>query len=535
MTPTPLPNHPANPIQRERHFGDRDILCFRDRPKNVLALLVGAVARNPNGEAIVAGDRRIGYRELGDLVDRAARGLLADGIGAGDRVAILLDNRPEFVIALLAAIRLGAIAVPINVREQTDELAFILNDCGAIALVHEAALAERLPVPNRVPAVVRRYVVGGEGDFDDLPTHRGLALPPLAADEEATAILLYTSGTTGHPKGAMLTHMNIAHSAMHYQTCFDLAAKDRSMLVVPASHVTGIVAIILSMIRAGGAVIMMRSFDAPAFLELAARERMTHTVMVPAMYNLCLLRADFAAHDLSSWRIGAYGGASMPEATIASLANHLPDLSLANAYGATETTSPTTIMPLGGTAARADSVGQVVPCGEIKILDDDGVQLAPGEVGEICIKGPMVVPGYWNKPEATAENFVDGYWHSGDLGSVDADGYVMVLDRKKDLINRGGYKIHSAEVENVLSYHPDVAEVAAVPKPDPVLGERVHCFVLGTGATVDPGDLKTFCAERMADYKVPESFTLIDQPLPRNANGKVMKRLLAERLREELA
>jgi long-chain acyl-CoA synthetase len=533
------PPRPNNPIRSDRHFGDRDIHCFSNRPASVLALLDDAIAEHPDREAIVAPGRRVTYRELGNLVAAAAQGFQDEGIQPGDRVAILLKNRPEFAVALLAIIRIGAIAVPINIREQTDELAYVLADCGASALVHEADLTARLPGAERTPGIKRRFVVGADPEaresFDVLLAARNGGLAPHEAAEEDTAVLLYTSGTTGHPKGAMLTHLNIVHSALHYQICFDLGPEDRSMLVVPASHVTGVVAIISTMIRCGGCVIMMEAFDAPAFMETAARERMTHTILVPAMYNLCLMRTDFDAFDLSAWRIGAFGGAPMPQATIATLAEKLPTLLLSNAYGATETTSPTTIGPPAAGIGRSDSVGRVVPCGEVRVVDDEGRDVAPGETGEILIKGPMVVPGYWNKSEATSDNFVDGYWKSGDLGAVDAEGYVMIFDRKKDMINRGGYKIYSAEVENVLSYHPHVVESAAVPTPDPVLGERVHCFVLTSDGFSDQAALKTYCAERMADYKVPDGFTLVDAPLPRNANGKLMKRLLVERLQEEMA
>ena len=530
---------PDHPIERERHFGDRDILCFQDRPASVIALLDDAVATCPDSEALVTANRRLTYAELAKLAAAAARGLSGKGIAAGDRVAILLKNRWEFAVAVLAVIRIGAIAVPINIREQTDELAYVLNDCGAAALVHEEELQDRLPPPERVAGIKRRFVVGGDpsatGAFEGLLTGDGAVLVSHDAREEDTAILLYTSGTTGHPKGAMLTHFNIVHSTMHYQVAFDLGPDDRSMLVVPASHVTGVVAILLTMILVGGCAIIMEEFNASAFMETAAQERMTHTVMVPAMYNLCLLRTDFDAHDLSAWRIGAYGGAPMPEATIATLAKKLPNLGLSNAYGATETTSPTTIMPPDIGGARGDSVGRVVVCGELRVIDDDGLDVAPGETGEILIKGPMVVPGYWNNPKATADNFIDGYWKSGDLGAVDAEGFVMVLDRKKDMINRGGYKIYSAEVENVLSFHPAVVESAAVPTPDPVLGERVHCFVLTKDGFSDQTALKIHCAERMADYKVPDGFTIVDGPLPRNANGKLMKRLLVARLQKERA
>jgi long-chain acyl-CoA synthetase len=532
-------NRRSEMIVRERHFGDRDVLCFADRPANVSVLLENTIASHPDREAIVTPARRVTYRELGELVKFVARGFRDEGIVVGDRVAVLLKNRLEFVVASLAVIRIGAIAVPINIREQTDELAYILNDSGAVALVHEQDLIPRLPAPERVPSIARRFAVGdstdGAGSFQALLVGAGDVSPPHEAREEDTAVLLYTSGTTGHPKGAMLTHLNIVHSTLHYQLCFDLGPEDRSMLVVPASHVTGVVAIILTMIRSGGCVIMMEAFNAPTFMETAARERMTHTILVPAMYNLSLMRTDFEAYDLSAWRIGAYGGAPMPEATIATLSDKLPTLLLSNAYGATETTSPTTIMPPAAGVGRSDSVGRVVSCGEVRVVDDDGRDVPPGQSGEILIKGPMVVPGYWNKPQATAENFTDGYWKSGDLGAIDAEGYVMVFDRKKDMINRGGYKIYSAEVENVLSYHPEVVESAAVPSPDPVLGERVHCFVLTKDGFADQASLKNHCAERMADYKVPDGFTMVDGPLPRNANGKLMKRLLVERLQEEMA
>jgi long-chain acyl-CoA synthetase len=295
---------------------------------------------------------------------------------------------------------------------------------------------------------------------------------------------------------------------------------------VPAAHVTGTVAILLTMLYGGGATVMLGEFKARAFLELAAAERITYSLMVPAMYALCLMDPELARFDLGAWRIGGFGGAPMPEATIAALAERLPRLQLANAYGATETTSPTTVMPPGATASRPGSVGQVVPCGEVRIVDEQGRDLPPGTAGEIWIRGPMVVKGYWNRPEADAQSFTDGFWHSGDIGALDAEGFLGVFDRLKDMINRGGYKIFSAEVENALAHHPGVAECAVVGRPDPVLGERVCAFVLPRGEGVTAEDIRRFCAERMADYKVPERVELVREPLPRNANGKVQKAVL---------
>jgi acyl-CoA synthetase (AMP-forming)/AMP-acid ligase II len=274
----------------------------------------------------------------------------------------------------------------------------------------------------------------------------------------------------------------------------------------------------------------MPSFKAVDFLKLAEQELMTHTVMVPAMYNLCLLQSDFDAYNLSGWRIGAFGGAPMPVATIERLARTVPKLMLMNCYGSTETTSPSTLMPPGQTTAHNNTVGMPLACVEIRVMDDNGCEVPHDVLGEIWIKGPQVVPGYWNNPEATQDNFTAGFWRSGDIGSMDAQGYVKVVDRKKDMINRGGYKIYTIEVENVLYAHPAVQECAVLSKPCPVLGERVHAFVM----LKTPGDfeneLRDFCRQQLSDYKVPESFTLSTTPLPRNANGKLVKRDMRDQL-----
>jgi acyl-CoA synthetase (AMP-forming)/AMP-acid ligase II len=328
----------------------------------------------------------------------------------------------------------------------------------------------------------------------------------------------------------MLTNLGICHSALHYLCCMGLSSRDRAVVAVPMSHVTGVVAQIAAVVAATATLIVMPAFRAGEFLAIAERERMTHTLLVPAMYNLCLLEPSFATADLSAWRLGGFGGAPMPTATIERLASRLPRLQLMNAYGATETTSPATMMPPSETAARLDSVGLAVPCADILVMDDAGREAAAGEEGEIWIGGPMVVRGYWANAQATEESFVAGYWRSGDLGSKDADGYVRVFDRKKDMINRGGYKIYSVEVENVLMAHPEVVEAAVIAKPCPVLGERGHAVVCARREGVGSDELARHCATALADYKVPDSFSLRREPLPRNANGKVMKRQLREEL-----
>ena len=518
-------------MRHEARFGDRVVLAFAERPKSVWEMVASAVSRNPDGEALICGERRMNWRDVAQASARIATGLREQGLQRGDRIALLLGNRIEFPLAVFAAAQLGLVTVLLSTRQQTPEIAYVLSDCGAKLLIHEAALADRLPDAADVPDLKHRIAVDDEArlsPFAEL-AHRAPLQQATAVGEEDTAMILYTSGTTGRPKGAMLAHCNIIHSAMIYESCMRLTAADRSIAAVPLAHVTGVVANIMAMARATGALVIMPEFKAAQYLKLAARERITQTVMVPAMYNLCLLQAEFEAFDLSSWRIGGYGGAPMPVATIERLAAKIPGLRLINAYGSTETTSPSTLMPGELTASHIDSVGLPCPGARIMVMGADGCEVPRGETGEIWIGGAQVIKGYWNNPKATAETFTGGFWHSGDIGSIDADNFVRVFDRQKDMINRGGLKIYSAEVESVLAGHASVVESAIVAKPCPVLGERVHAVVV-TRDAVTAEALRAWCAERLSDYKVPETIALSAEPLPRNANGKVMKRQLRETL-----
>jgi len=517
-------------MQLEARFGDRVVPAFCERPKSIWAMVEGAAARNPDGEALVCGDKRMNWREVAEQSACIAAGFQTLGLQRGDRVAVLLGNRIEFVLTLFGAAHLGLVTVLLSTRQQKPEIAYVLTDCGAKLLIHEAALTERLPDASDVPDVMHRIAVGDDArisQFSSLIENAPLS-EPTQVGEQDTAMILYTSGTTGRPKGAMLAHCNIIHSAMIYQTCMELTAADRSIAAVPLAHVTGVVANIMSMAACAGALIIVAEFKAAEYLKLAARERVTQTVMVPAMYNLCLLQADFDSHDLVAWRIGGYGGAPMPIATIEKLATKIPGLKLINAYGSTETTSPSTIMPPELTAAYIDSVGLPCPGTEIIVVNAEGREMPRGEIGEIWIRSGSVIKGYWNNPSATAESFTGGFWHSGDLGSIDDQNFVRVFDRQKDMINRGGLKIYSAEVESVLAGHPAVVESAIIAKPCPVLGERVHAVIVTRDDGVSSQTLRAWCAERLSDYKVPETMDLTAEPLPRNANGKVMKRQLRE-------
>jgi len=519
--------------RRELHYASRVVDCFVDRPSDIHAMLEAAVAARPDAEALVCGELRFTWAQLDEEVRRLAAALHGEGVGPGDRVALLLGNDAPFVVLTYAVARLGAILVPLSLRDQTPGLRHALVQSGAKILICEPEAAEVVPPMEETPALVRRFALGKVEGFCNY--HRLLgadpeaAPPPAKVDEEAVATILYTSGTTGVPKGAMLTHLGVVHSATAFASFMDSRPGDREGVIAPLSHVTGLVGGVHKAVRAQATLLVMREFKASAFLRLAAAERLTHCAMVPAMYNLCLVQDDPANHDLSAWRWGGYGGAPMPAPTIERLAQKLPNLKLMNCYGATETTSPVTMMPPENTASHRLSVGKSSYGAVTVVMDEDGRECPPGVHGELWHSGPMVVPGYWENPEATAKEFAGGFWKSGDIGSIDADGFVYVHDRKKDMVNRGGYKIFTAQVESVLAAFPGVTESAVVAKPCPVLGERVHAVVVAP-EPLDEGALAAHCRRELADYQAPESFTITPEPLPRNHNGKIMKREIREKL-----
>ncbi|NBS46930.1 MAG: long-chain fatty acid--CoA ligase [Betaproteobacteria bacterium] len=532
---------PAEALREEIRFDGRRMRCYAQRWPHLNAMLAQAVRRRPAASAIVDGNLIWSWRGVDTASRRLAGGLQRAGVQRGDRVLMLMGNRAEFILALHAVLRLGAVAVPVSIREAAPGVAYIVNQCQARAVLADAELCALPPAALDNGEPLLRVVAAGDGATPAGWQHaRDLASgPPLARDaqpdEEDAAVILYTSGTTGRPKGAVLTHFNLVHSVLHYRHALGLTASDRALLAVPASHVTGLVAIVLAMAGVGGCTVVLREFKAAHCLQTLARTRVTYSLMVPAMYALCLREPALAQTDLSAWRLAGFGGAPMPPATIEALRSQCPTIRLFNAYGSTETTSPTTLTPPG--SDRVDKVGIALPCAQVRVVDDEGRDVPAGTSGEVWIAGPMVVPRYWDNPQATTDGFVDGYWKSGDLGTLDEQGFLQIHDRKKDMINRGGYKVFSIEVENCLMAHPQVQEAATVGVPCPVLGERVHAFVYapGTARNANEADalraqLVAQCRAQLADYKTPDDFTWLAEPLPRNANGKVLKRALRERV-----
>ena len=522
------------PMRREVHFDGRVVWCLADRPRSVWQMFSDIAEKHPDQDCLVGEEGVLSYADLKDRASRVAGGLMASGLEKGERVALLMGNRFAFVEAFLACQSAGLVCVPMNPRQRPQEIAYAATQCGAAAIIYDADLSGNVPEGTDIPTVCHLWSAYGDGGEPYEALRAEAPVAPVEVGEEDCAALLYTSGTTGRPKGAMLTHLGIVHSSLHFAMSMEFEAGDRNLLAVPASHVTGLIANITTALVHGGAIVFLREFKAADCLALMAREKVTHTLIVPAMYNLFLLQDDFDSHDLSHWKIGGYGGAPMPEATIEEMARRAPHVGLMNGYGATEATSPTTMNPPRFASSHQDCVGLPLHCTEVGVFGEDGVELAPGEQGEIWMRGPNVIPGYWDNPEANADNFVGGWWKSGDMGSMTEDGFVKVHDRIKDMLNRGGFKVFSIEVESALSYHPNILESAIIGKPCPVLGERVHVVVVPKDA--EAGDtlaqsIRAFAAERLSDYKVPEEIHFRTAPLPRNANGKIIK----TQLREEYA
>jgi acyl-CoA synthetase (AMP-forming)/AMP-acid ligase II len=480
---------------------------YPDLHDSLLAMLRGSVDADPRAEALVeVGGERVSYAGLWDRAARVAGGLRESGIRPGDRVAIRLPNCANWVIAFFGGLMAGAVVVPVNTRFTDTEAGYVISDSGS-SYVFEPGVA----LPDGAPHV-----------------HEGTARSDVAA-------IFYTSGTTGFPKGAMHTHENVlANVETVYRVAAiprDIGAGMRTLVVVPLFHVTGCHSQTLPALRVGGATVIDSAFDGARMIATLEQERITACTAVPAIYYYVLNHPDFAPERVSGVRWASYGGAPIAPALVHQIGDRFAGARLANGFGLTECTSIATLLPHEWAAEHADSVGFAAPHTEIAIADA-GLDASPagqGGLGEILIRGQSVCAGYWNKPEASARTFADGWLHTGDVGRVDSTGLVHVLDRIKDMINRGGENIYCVEVENALIGAPGVGEVAVVGVPDSMMGEKVGAVIVPLpGATVDPREVVEYARGHLADFKVPQYIVVSKAPLPRNPNGKVLKAPLRE-------
>ena len=513
-------------ISHELHFDNRVVKTFQKRDKTFWNVF----KKNSKNIAVTDNDKKFTYQQTHDFVLEQSHYFHKLGLKKGDRVCLLFENSWPLIIYILVGLKDGIIIVPLNPKSSKVENKMIINDCSAKAVFFDQSLEKNIPSEHHICSV--KHIIC----FDEkiILNDKNVQSPrKITVHEEDTAFILYTSGTTGKPKGAMITNFNIIHSCLHFKRHFELSEKDNCILVVPASHVTGLIAHIMTILFAGGNLILMKAFDVKEFLHLADKEKLTYLIMVPAMYNLCLHRANLDNYNLKNWRIGCFGGAPMPIGTIKKLRSFLPNMLLVNAYGSTETCSPATLMTLDYNENLIASVGKVVETGKILIMGNNNKEVRTDEIGELWISGPMVIPGYWNDLNKTSIEFVNGYWKSGDIGYKDKNNYIYILDRKKDVINRGGYNIYSSEIENLLSLSGLIVESAVIPQKDRILGEKIHAIVYAARGSQTLDSLQRLCKENLSEYKQPDYWTFVSKELPKNKNGKVLKSLLIEEMKDK--
>ena len=483
----------------------------------------------PNRVAIRTGGRDITYRELDDRAARLAGALTTTGVGPGDRVAALLTNGNEYVEAMFACARVGAILVPLSFRLAAPELAFMVNDSGSSVLIYGeewTALAQGF---RRETGLKAAYVVGAGPDpsYEDALSAADPVLEPRAVASDDVLAIFYTSGTTGQPKGAMLTHGNFFWTNLCMVLAFGFYQDERTLVILPMFHVGGWNANAMATWWNGGTVVLEKSFDPAGTLATIERERITSMLGVPTMYQMMADDPTFAGADLSSIRDFLCGGAPLPVALIDRY--QARGLGFIQGYGLTEAAPNCLILPREDSVRKAGAAGRPYFYADVRVVDGDGNEVGPGGSGEIVVGGPGVMKGYWNRPDATAETLRGGWLHTGDVGAIDDEGYVTIVDRVKDMYISGGENVYPAEVEKVLAGHPAIAEAAVIGVTDERWGESGRAIVvLRSGADGDPEEIKRFCSERLAKFKVPSSVVFTDV-LPRNPTGKLLKPELRER------
>lgn len=476
------------------------------------------------GLAVVDGARRFTWAEHAERVARLAAALRAQGLQPGDRLAFLADSSHQVVELYHATLWAGGILAPVNSRFAPREITEMLEDSTPRLLLADAAHAERARAA--CPAGTALLPMG---DALEVLIARHAPLEDAGRGGDDPACLFYTGGTTGRAKGVMLTHANLATNALNTSSILGLGPDTVHLHCGPLFHL-GAGARVYSTTMFAGTHVVLPRFDAEEVLRTIAAERVTHAVVVPAMVTALLEAPGFARHDLSSLRRLSYGAAPMPAALLEALMARLPGVGLVQSYGQTELSPVATMLrPEEHVAGspRLRSAGQVVPNVELRIAAPDDSPLPPGEVGEVQVRGPTVMPGYWNRPEESAAALRGGWMHTGDAGFLDAEGYLFLVDRLKDMIVSGGENVYSVEVENALHEHPAVLECAVFGVPHPRWGEAVHAVVVTRpGMATDEDALRDHCRARIAGYKCPKSFDIRADPLPRSGVGKVQKRAL---------
>ncbi|WP_321816327.1 MULTISPECIES: class I adenylate-forming enzyme family protein [unclassified Paraburkholderia] len=547
------------------HYASGHTATINQDYPDALSLFRAAVARAPHTRALLYFDGAISYSELDQQSDALACAWLERGLARGDRVAIYLQNVPQFVIALVAAWKIGAIAVPVNPMNRSRELRVLLADSAARVLVCHGTLYDDVVLPllaeddtlkphvmttsaleyqtrndarlfagmtraDAATATAGISQAGAEDFATAIAAHSGQKPPPIELQGNDIAMFVYTSGTTGVPKGAMNTHGNVAFNAQVYRDWVGLREGAPILGVAPLFHITGLVGHVGAAFICAAPLVLAYRFEPGVILDAIAEHKPEFTIGAITVFIALMNDPRATREHFASMRRIYSGGAPIPPSVIEAFRARFGHY-IHNGYGLTETNSPTHVVPVGRDAPVDASSGTLsigVPAFNVEsyIGDDMGRPLPAGEVGEIISRGPMVVPGYWNKPQESAKAIVDGFFRTGDVGFMDEHGWFYLVDRKKDMINAGGYKVWPREVEDVLYTHPAVREAAVVGVPDSYRGETVKAVVsLKPQASATPEELVEYCKARMAAYKYPRIVAIIDE-LPKTVTGKILRREL---------
>ena len=491
--------------------------------------------RTPDKLAMVDAHTRrtFSYAQFNERANRLASFLRTElDVQRGDRVSILAQNSSDYYEVLFACGKMGAILNTLNWRLAMPELEFILKDCQPRVLIHEEMFAEtmdtlRLPIGCEHTLLMGEHAPEGEWTYERALAAgdpAGVPLPDLPYTD--TWAILYTSGTTGRPKGAQVTFGNFFYNAVGTGAAIDMTSEDVSLNVLPTFHAGGLGLYAGPVLHAGGTLVVMRTFDPGEFLRLIETWKVTKLLLVPSIYLMLAQYPDFEQYDLSSMKHWGSGGSSLPPSLVQQYAER--GILIQQGFGMTETGPTVFIVDRENALRKAGSVGKPVLHTDVCIMDQEGNRLGPNQVGELCIRGGNVTTGYWNRPDATAEALVDGWLHSGDAAMVDDEGFYTIVDRWKDMFISGGENIYPAEVENVIYQHPGVAEVAVIGIAHPKWQEVGRALVvLKSGHTLTEEEVIAFCQGKLAKYKIPKSVVFIDA-LPRTAAGKVLKRELRD-------
>ncbi|MFJ2609100.1 long-chain fatty acid--CoA ligase [Streptomyces sp. NPDC091279] len=481
--------------------------------------------KTPHRTALIHGELAFTYARLHDRTTRLAHVLRERGVRRGDRVAHLGPNQPAYLETLFAAGTLGAVFVPLNTRLAGPEIAHQLADSGTRALIHgpgQNALVAALPGDTDIGTSIE---VGPE--YEELLASAGSEPidEPVGLDD--TAVIMYTSGSTGRPKGAMLTHANLIWNAVNVLVDTDLIADERALVSAPLFHTAGLNMLTLPVLLKGGTCVLVEAFDPDATFDLVERHRITFMFGVPTMFDLIARHPRWPTADLTSLRLLTCGGSPVPTPLIAAYQER--GLTFLQGYGMTEAAPGTLFLDADHAVSKAGSAGVPHFFSDVRVVRPDLTAVDVGETGEVVVRGPHVMPGYWGLPEETAASFTDGWFRSGDAARVDADGYVYIVDRLKDMIISGGENIYPAEIEDLLLADPDIVECAVIGVPDATWGEVPRAVLVPReGAVLDPGAILAALSGRLAKYKIPKSVVIADA-LPRTASGKLLKARVRKR------